>query len=732
MPMDRFIVAPFANDSGLQTDVKPWLISDNAFALLQNAYVFRGRVRKRFGSRLLHGDTVQVGLESLQSRLRVLIDTTDVSGNTSGTVPGAIFAIGQMFSIGTALFTVYQIGTPGNMLRTDGIVAVATYNTTTGAYVINGAPALTDVYFYPAEPVMGLINYEVAEINDEPIFAFDTQFAYQFTSLGWERLATGDSEWTGSNSQFFWGANYRGALASSTLLFVTNFNENEPDFMRYWDGTTWTSFNPAISSGGTTVETCRIIIPFQNRLILLNTVEDGLSYKNRARFSMIGDPLAPTAFYETPDPDGYGGFVDNASTQEAIITAQIIKNRLIVFFESSTWEFVYTGNQVDPFRWQEINSELGAESTFSGVAFDKFLIGVGNVGIVQCNGSNVERIDNKIPQEVWEIHNDNGGVERVFGIRDYFTEMVYWTFPSAEVFTVFPTRVLVYNYITGTWAINDDSITAFGYYQQQSGETWSSITTTWEENEETWNSGSLDAKFRNVIAGNQEGFVFIVDEEEGRNAPSLQISNMTVSAPNVTIIAVNHNLVAGDFVYIEDAQGIVGLNGQIFKVDTGTETNPNQITIQPLLIPTGVYTGGGTLARVSNVQISSKEYNPYVKEGSNIAVQRIDFGVDRTDSGQVTVDYFASSSTVSLVQTGLATGALLGTSILETSPFALYPLEATQDRLWHPIYVQASGECIQFKIYMSDAQMMDPDIAFEDFQLNGFIIHANRTSPRLQ
>jgi hypothetical protein len=48
---DRFMIAPF--NVGLETDLKPWMIPDEAFAELNNAYIFRGRVRKRFGSALM-------------------------------------------------------------------------------------------------------------------------------------------------------------------------------------------------------------------------------------------------------------------------------------------------------------------------------------------------------------------------------------------------------------------------------------------------------------------------------------------------------------------------------------------------------------------------------------------------------------------------------------------------------------------------------------------------------
>ena len=242
------------------------------------------------------------------------------------------------------------------------------------------------------------------------------------------------------------------------------------------------------------------------------------------------------------DIPGRGNAID-ASTMESIVTVEFVKDRLIVFFERSTWEFVYTGNQAYPFVWQKINTELGAESTNSIVPFDKVCIGVGNVGIHACNGSNVERIDDKIPDTVFDIHNVNGGVFRVYGIRDYYVEMVYWTFPDTEADDDFPypNRVLVYNYKTGTWAFNDDSITCFGYFQPTNDITWDSLTVTWDDST-TWDSGSIEAKFRQVIAGNQQGYTFICDADVPTNASVLQITDIEIGAGTSILTVIQHNL----------------------------------------------------------------------------------------------------------------------------------------------------------------------------------------------
>jgi len=424
------------------------------------------------------------------------------------------------------------------------------------------------------------------------------------------------------------------------------------------------------------------------------------------------------------DIAGKGGFVD-CPTQEAIIGAQFIRDRLIVFFERSTWELVYTGNQILPFVWQQINTELGVESTFSVVPFDKALLGVGNVGVHACTGTQVQRIDQKIPHVIFQIHNENNGLERVYGIRDYDSDLVYWSYPDADTNRTYPTKILVYNYDNSSWAINNDSITCFGYFQNVSDLRWNTLRLTWEDASIEWNSGSLQSEYRQIIAGNQEGFTFIAKTGVTRNAPSLQITNISTAASISTLTVINHNLDLGDYVVIENASGVTGVNDTVFEVQS-IVTDDSFTILTPSI--SGTYTGGGTLARVSNINILTKQYNFYNKSARNAAISKVDCLVEKTTAGEVTIDCYPSSSAVSLVNDGSATGALLGTSVLETAPYALVPLEATQDRLWHSVFLQAEGETVQLRFYMSDAQLRDLDIAWSAFELNAMLFYATPTS----
>lgn len=745
MPTDRFLIAPLTD--GLQNNVKPWLIADAAYARLQNMYLFRGRLKKRFGVEYMGATKNQ-----FSSRLRVNLGAVGASPFATttpldGGVPIVTPAVGQAFSIGTVLLTVYQIGgAPLALYSTSNLVSGTFDNAGNVALVVDASLFGQNLYYYPSLPVMGLTQFNTQLVNEEFTIGFDTRFAYEYLSTGWSRLSgettAGAAQWSGTDTNFFWSCNYKGATDGVNIFFTTNnyFNAGAYDGVRFFDDAVnqWDFLLPQYSaSANDIIVAALIVVPFQNRLLLLNVVEQTGAgpftyqrYINRVAYSSIGDPTDPIQWDRTVP--GRGGKIDCPVT-EAIVTCEFIKNRLIVGFENSTWELAYTGNQVTPFVWQELNTEYGSESTFSAIPFDKYMLSIGNVGVMSCNGSNVQRIDDLIPDEVFNIRDGSDGITRVYGIRDYFAELVYWSFPtsaqaSALIPQKYPTRVLVYNYKANSWAFFDDSITCFGYFQNLSTITWEENINPWVEEESVWVDPTYQAGFRQVIGGNQEGYTFIcaTGENSNRNAGVLQLTDVDPNAQQLTII--NHNLNAGDYILVEGAVGLTGLNDVIVQVYALIDVN-NIVIDQPF---SGTYAGGGTVARVSQISILSKQYNFYVEQGRNAYISRVDFLVDRTAAGAITVDSYISSSSFSLVQGGQATGAIVGTNVLETSPYTLYPFEAQQDRLWHTIYLQAEGECVAFNLYFTDGQMRDKNISLEAFTLNAFLIFATATSDRLQ
>ncbi|MGJ0429581.1 hypothetical protein [Methylobacter sp.] len=728
-PLQKFLIAPLK--SGQQNNVKPWLIANDAYESLRNAYTWRGRVKKRVGARVMD-QSKPLPLQQQFTRLRLQVDTTDLFGNAAGVVPGTVFAVGQMFSIGDDYFTVNVAGNPAPLLSTNP-AAAGTYDTTTGAYTFLNANPLTPVYFYPATPVMALQLYNRSNINDERTIAFDTQFSYEYlVPNGWQRSGVGTQGlWSGSDSQFHWTTNYRGATSSDYILFVVN--NNAPDGIQYFDGTNWfTLAAPILNAAGDTLLTSLMVVPFKDRLLFLNVTENVVgpgqtTFTSRIIFSQNGSPFQVDAFRQ--DIVGKGGYIE-APTKESIISCEFLKDRLIIFFENSTWELVYNNNQVLPFSFQKINTELGVESTHSIIPFDKVTIGMGSTGLHACSGVNVQRIDDLIPYTVFEIQNINAGPQRVYGIRDYFEELCYWTYSSTQASyrgdNTFPNRVLVYDYTNSTWAFNDDSITALGYfYLQDDLLVWQNITSTWEEMTQQWDDFESDQLFRSVIAGNQEGWTFIIQPDLERNCMALQITDIVPGVNNVTLTIVNHNILPDSWIFISNIQFVIGSNLTVLNgmIRQAIYVDPDTIMI---IIPGlfGVYAGGGTVERVSQIKILTKQYNLFPEAGMATFFPYIDFLVSRTRAGAITVDYYIETSQQSMITDGTNAGSILGTNILQTSPYVLRPFEQIQDEFWHRVNFGTYGDFVQLNLYFSDTQMVDPNIVFSEFTLNAFLIYA--------
>ena len=192
---------------------------------------------------------------------------------------------------------------------------------------------------------------------------------------------------------------------------------------------------------------------------------------------------------------------------------------------------------------------------------------------------------------------------------------------------------------------------------------------------------------------------------------------MNAGTSELTII--NHNLSEGGFVKVTGAQGISSLNDIIFIV--------NQVVDEDTVILdvtfTGTYTGGGKLTRVSNINITSKQWNPGTPVGQQFRIPFIDFLLDRTTNGEVSVNYFIDTTSGSSIQDQVGGDTLLGNNTLFTRPEDNATYQPNQVRIWHRYFLQTQGQTLQIKIFMSEDQMKDATISQSDFQLDGLLLY---------
>lgn len=534
----------------------------------------------------------------------------------------------------------------GTLATNPATTTTGTINYVTGAMTItNGAAGVAttaDFSYFPGLPVMGIPLRDIPLINAEQTIFFDTKYAYIYNGMGFQEWIPGTT-WNGSDSDFFWSTNYRGSTADLRLFFVTNNKVDAGSPMRYTDGNTWTTFAPLVSATDTLFQ-AEILIPYYGRLIALNVWEGttmggytaAVNIFNRARFSQIGDPTAADAWRS--DIFGKGGFID-APTNESITGAAFFKNTLIVFFERTTWQLRYVGQYGLPFLWERISSDFGCESTFSTVIFDQGVLAIGDKAIISSESNTCVRIDEKIPDLVFDIHNAGKGPERVYGVRDFQRELVYWCFTDAQEQETFPNRILVYNYRNKTWATFRDNVTAFGTFQPPTGVTWDSTDVFWQDEDVFWDDIDTQSQFPAIVKGNAQGYIHYFGYTT-EDDPSLQITAVDLTVTPNVITSPNHNLETDDVIYITGLMYAttppVDLNDRFFKVEFLTAdifsiSYWDFTTSAYVDTPIGGssdYIGGGQITLFPRMLLQSKDFNPYMAQGIQPKLSYIDFLID--------------------------------------------------------------------------------------------------------
>ena len=726
------------NATGLVQNRQEFILPDDAYPTLENAFIFREQIRRKQAFELL-------------GRLRrvftnAALGNTDGAGAFSGNLKtifsleaGSDIQVGSLVvKDGTNIFTDnglgVLVGVPGG---------TGTINYSSGAITITGGaaaqPLTISFAYYPNLPVMGIRTREKTNANDMTVF-FDTTYAYNFAASGFVEFITGTT-WTGTDYNFFWTTNYwiDSTASNKKIFWATNYSGPTGDPIRYTNGTgsnigTWEAFNPTIDAAGNQLTQCLALLPYRGRLVAFNTYEGSslatsTQYSNRIRWAAIGTPFTTmTAMIPATninvnawrdDIRGQGGYL-NIPTNEDIVSVGFVRDNIVIYCENSTWQLRYTGRTIAPFQIEKVNTELGAFGPFSGVQFDTSLVGIGDKGVVECDSFKSDRIDIKIPNLVMEHFSQlNNGPLRVHGARDFLQRIAYWIYPESDNNGIYPDHRLVYNYENDSWAIFTDSLTALGNFQPVSNRTWANPTgglpstkLRWEEANFSWVTKPLS--ILQVVGGNQQGFIEYLDQQT-TNDQSLTITAITGNTTTPTVItSPNHNLQTGAVLSVSDIPagtpfatslnypkvfGIVVVNVNQFALNVYDPTTGQFST--PQLDAPATYIGGGQISVRDNFSITSKKFN-FLEQNQNIQLGYIDILLDSEDAPQGAITLNVYENYNDNTSTNAGTDSFFNT-VIPIYPSSIQQGNAT--KTMQRVFCPSRANFITLEYTFSNAQM---------------------------
>lgn len=490
----NFLVAP--ERTGVDLGADPWLIPQDAFQSIFDAYSYLGVINKRDGfswfDQVPHviGATYQnitnitlAGDVTLAAPLPAFLTTgavvrlTDVQGLAPGvaTDPG----------INTTRWTITVTGPASFSINTPAPFV--------GAFV----PGFGTASFFPARlaapfafesPVTAIANWIDPDTNSKYLMVLDSQRASIYDPLNQCLIPIGvTDQFTAPIPFFFWWENYFtptrydgtvGNIASAHSIFFTNnvdtiFRWNFPppasqNYAAYGAGLI--PFIPHFTAANDptdAVNTCLMIKAVGSRLVLFNTSEGNVPPERRSvRIRWCRFNFDPTEFIAAPlvnpwnqiDPEQGGGFFDLRDTQNIITLGQIQRNIILASQDQtfSSWvEMRAVNDATTPFSFTTISSSRNIESTFGTVVLDRQITAVGNTGLISCDGNTTSRYDGKIPQ--FAIDNiDQEKFQTCFAARNDQFWQSWLLYPSGlqgEFDTKETNQILVYNYQDGSWSI---------------------------------------------------------------------------------------------------------------------------------------------------------------------------------------------------------------------------------------------------------------------------------------
>lgn len=526
------------------------------------------------------------------------------------------------------------------------------------------APQLTN-----KSRVTGIFEHTLTTSNATELLVFDQDNMYRYDSGTFTLIPFAGSlvAYAGFNltepDSFISGTTYPTKDNGNRFVFTSltmRPNGAHSSSVFFYDGTDIKDFCLAADNpdyvGPLPLElnNAKYICWFGERLNLISPTVSNVFYPQGVLYSGIRDSSGNGDKFNVA---GSGQL--NADTYEFLTGFSLLGQILSLNFNRSNWVLEKTRDAFNPYFIRKVPSVLGTNADFSAVSWDDKVRSLGVTGLIETDGRSTLRVDNKIPYFTRDdIDAVNFNVS--YGGFDRYNNQYLWTYIEKGSTDTYPTKVLVNDYEENTWSVFDMRFTVFGQTSAGINLTWDDIDETtgnaswaqWDTTEELWDEIGLGESVQKTLAGDQNGFVFQLNQDyDDYNSAITGITNATSAV--VTIGP--HAFFVGDYVRIENVEGMTEINNwnPDLTIDDGQDyieqiksdawrisaTGATTITLEFDSSLSGVYTQGGTVSKVIDFECRLIPFNPYRSRGQTVYLSHVEFLLE-TNNGYLFVDVY--------------------------------------------------------------------------------------------
>ncbi len=630
MSYSSFLIANYA--TGLDRELQPWLLPNDAFTDLEDGYVYRGVTYKRDG---YSGYAIGEDSTYCESRMVVAVSAAAVfSGVIDGANKTFVWHSTPPLRRGTY---VVNGSNPVQVLTDDGVGGftgngTGTIDYTTGVVSITFTTApvalstVTSTYAYhPGLPVMGIMSYYPKNNIRQMVVADTRNVNYYDPATDRLLWAAHTGTYAGTNENFWSWTNYAAANSDPRLLFC---NGVTGDVIQQWTGASpVVNYAPTFAVG--TLNAVQIF-NYKDRLVLFSTIENNVRFPKRIRISGFGTNC--DVFDVTVPGAGFIDIPDNTN----IFGAAFNRDDLLFFSEASTWSLKYTGNDVTPFLLQKIDGSRGCTAAFSAISYLNRTMAASPRGLIMVDGYQVERMDDNIP--LFTINQiNNQYFNRCFSAFLDEDRDVYMTYPSQDRVkaALVPVDgsddILVTNFEEDNFCIYNIPLSCMGNFQETIAKQWQDLTAA--NGFANWND--LAAKYNNwnafpfsigtplSIGGGHKGEIWEMNATEGQDNPqmirAITIINGNTIPQQISVTTDWNNYEVGDYIYFSGVEGMTEINNKQGEViDTTTDYTTIKVEFGEYVGNLSAYTTGGTASKSFEFSAISKKLNPWVESDKKV------------------------------------------------------------------------------------------------------------------